>query len=120
MVTVIGIKERIERDNKWWNDYKFQLHWHKLDWVHPRIKIKSNKPYSVSSNKLYLNKGDRTSHWVGHSSFTELDTIDLFKIKKMIEDMEAELTELSEINSKTDNLAVTEEADVDKSIPSYL
>ena len=38
----------------------------------------------------------------------------------MIEDMEAELTELSEINSKTDNLAVTEEADVDESIPIYL
>ena len=32
----------------------------------------------------------------------------------MIEDMEAKLTELSEINSKTDNLSVTEEADVDE------
>ena len=38
----------------------------------------------------------------------------------MIEDMEAEQTELSEINSKTDNLAVTEEADVDEAIPVYL
>ena len=37
----------------------------------------------------------------------------------MIEDMEAELTELSEINSKTDNLAVTEEENVDESIPIY-
>ena len=33
--------------------------------------------------------------------------------------MEAELTELSEINSKTDNFAVTEEANVDESIPIY-
>ena len=33
--------------------------------------------------------------------------------------MEAELTEASEINSKTDNLAVTEEADVDEAIPIY-
>ena len=31
----------------------------------------------------------------------------------MIEEMEAELTESSEINSKTDNLAVTEKEDVD-------
>ena len=31
----------------------------------------------------------------------------------MIEDMEAEVTEASEINSKTDNLAVTGEADAD-------
>ena len=35
----------------------------------------------------------------------------------MVEEMEAELTESSEIISKTDNLAVTEEADVDETIP---
>ena len=34
--------------------------------------------------------------------------------------MEAEQTESSEINSKTDNFAVTEEVDVDESIPIYL
>ena len=38
----------------------------------------------------------------------------------MNEKMEDELTESSEIDSKTDNLAVTEEADVDKTIPIYL
>ena len=38
----------------------------------------------------------------------------------MIEYMEAELTELSEIDSKTDNLAVTEKADIDEAIPIYL
>ena len=34
----------------------------------------------------------------------------------MIEDMESELTEFSEINSKTNNLEVTEEVDVDEEI----
>ena len=34
--------------------------------------------------------------------------------------MEAELAESSEINSKTDNVAVTEEADVDEAIQIYL
>ena len=34
--------------------------------------------------------------------------------------MEAELTELSEMDSKTDNLAVIEETDVDEDIPTYL
>ena len=34
----------------------------------------------------------------------------------MIEDMEAELTKSSKINSKTDNSAVTEEANVDETI----
>ena len=38
----------------------------------------------------------------------------------MIENMESELTKSSEINSKTDNLAITEEAIVDKAIPIYL
>ena len=34
--------------------------------------------------------------------------------------MEVEQTESSEINPKPDNLAVTEEADVDETIPIYL
>ena len=38
----------------------------------------------------------------------------------MIEGLEAELTESSEINSKTDNLLVTEESYVEKAIPIYL
>ena len=38
----------------------------------------------------------------------------------MIEEMEAELTELSDINSKTENLAVNKEADFDEAIPIYL
>ena len=38
----------------------------------------------------------------------------------MIEDMVSELTEFSEISSKTENLAVTEEADFDEAIPIYL
>ena len=38
----------------------------------------------------------------------------------MLEDMEAGLTEASEINPKTNNSAVTEEAYVDEAIPIYL
>ena len=34
--------------------------------------------------------------------------------------MEAELIESSEMDSKTDHLEVTEEADVDEAIPIYL
>ena len=105
--------KKLYEDNKWWNDWKLQLHWHKLEWVNPRSQTKRNKSYSVSSNKFSLNKVDKTSHWVGHSSLKELDTIDFFERKHMIEDMEAELTESLEINSKTKNLAVTEEAYVD-------
>ena len=38
----------------------------------------------------------------------------------MTEEMEAKLTESSKINSKTDNLAVTEEVDVNVAIQIYL
>ena len=46
---------------------KFQLHWHKLEWVDPKSTPKRDKPYSVSSKQIYLNKNDRTAHWVSHS-----------------------------------------------------
>ena len=38
----------------------------------------------------------------------------------MVEDMEAKLTEPSEIDSKTYNLAVTEEVNLDEAVPIYL
>ena len=52
--------------NRWWNDCKFRLHWHKLERVNPIIQIKRKRPFSVSSI-FYIDKSDRTSHWVGHS-----------------------------------------------------
>ena len=61
------IKNKLYEVNKWWNDWRFQLHWNKLEWVNLRSLTKMNKPFSFSSNEFYLNKGDRTSHWVGHS-----------------------------------------------------
>ena len=42
------IKKQYE-PNKLWNDWKFQLHWHKLEWDNSRSKIKMKKSYSVSS-----------------------------------------------------------------------
>ena len=57
-------------------------------------KVKSKgKTYSVSSKTDYINKDDRTTHWVVHSDLKELDINDSFERKHMIEDMEAELTE---------------------------
>ena len=55
------IKKKYEA-NKWWNYWRLQLHWYKIEWVHPRSKIKRKKTYSVSSNKFYLKTNDRTSH----------------------------------------------------------
>ena len=63
-----------------------------------------------------MKKNGRTSHWVGHSDLKELYTNDLFERKHTLEDMEAELTEASEIYSKLTNLAVTEEVNVHEAI----
>ena len=30
------IKRRLTKDNQEWNDWKFQIHWNKLEWVNPR------------------------------------------------------------------------------------
>ena len=30
--------------NKWWNDWRFQLHCNKLEWVNPIGQTKNNKP----------------------------------------------------------------------------
>ena len=68
--------KKLYKANTWWNDWKLQLHWNKLEWVNTISRTKRNKPFSVSSI-FYLNKNDGTSHWVGHSKVKELDTIDL-------------------------------------------
>ena len=44
--------KNIYEANKWWNDWKFQLYWHNLEWDCPRSKIKRKKPYSVSSKSF--------------------------------------------------------------------
>ena len=60
------IQKNLYEANKWWNYWKFQLLWNKLEWVDPKYLIKRDKPYSVSSKKFNLNKNNRTDHLVGH------------------------------------------------------
>ena len=37
--------KKIYEANKWWNDWKFQLHWNNTEWVNPRSLAKMNKPF---------------------------------------------------------------------------
>ena len=60
-------KKQLYEANKWWNDWKSQLNWNKLEWVDPKYTTKRDKPYSISSKTFYLDKNDRAAHWVGHS-----------------------------------------------------
>ena len=66
-----AIKKKLYEASKWWNDWKFQLHWNKLEWVNPRSLTKRNKPFSVSSKEFNLNKNDRKSRLVSHSALKE-------------------------------------------------
>ena len=50
------IQKKLYEANKRWNDWKFQLHWHKLEWVNPKFQPKRVKPFSVSSKDNILIK----------------------------------------------------------------
>ena len=65
--------------NRWWNDWKSQLNWNKLEWVDPKSTLKRVKPHSVSSKQLYISNNDRTAHFVGHFKLKELDIDDFIK-----------------------------------------
>ena len=64
---MILFKKKPYEYNRWWNDWKFQLYWNKLEWVDPKSTPKIVKAYSVSSKKFYISNNDRTAHFVGHS-----------------------------------------------------
>ena len=79
--------KKLYEANKWWNDWKFQLHWHKLEWVDPKSNPKIVKLFSVSSKTFYIRKIDRTAHWVGHYKLKELYIKDSYKKEQMNEEM---------------------------------
>ena len=54
--------------NQNWNDWKFQIHWNKLEWLNPRIHIEKNQDF-VSSKTSCLKDNNKTAHWVRHSKF---------------------------------------------------
>ena len=51
---------------KMWNDWNFQIHWNKLEWVNPRSRDHRKYPFCVfykKSSKYNV----KPAHWVGHS-----------------------------------------------------
>ena len=64
----------------------------RLNGLIQEVKSKGKNLFSFFKT-IFINKNDRTSHWVLYSYLKELDINNLFERKHMIEDMEAELTE---------------------------
>ena len=87
---------------KRFNDWRFQLHWNMLEWVDPKSTREIVKPFSVSSEKFYISKNDRTAHFVGRSKLKELEIDDFYKRKQMNEEMEAEMNEMDVKHGKKD------------------
>ena len=50
------MKKKLYEANRWWNDWKFQLHWHKLEWVNTRSKIKRKNPIKFLQKTITLLK----------------------------------------------------------------
>ena len=46
------VQKELYEANKWWNDWRLQLNWHKLEWVDTKYLIKKYIPYSISSKKF--------------------------------------------------------------------
>ena len=67
-------------ENQCWNDWKFKIHWNKLEWVNPRNCSELNNTLFVSSKKFYLKDNNKTSHWVGHSKLKPLYLEYFYKI----------------------------------------
>ena len=38
------IQKKLYESNRWWNDWRFQLHWNNLEWVDPKSTPKRVKP----------------------------------------------------------------------------
>ena len=50
--------------NQSWNDWKFQIHWNKIEWVNPRSDTEGNNLFCVSYKTICLKDNNRTAHWV--------------------------------------------------------
>ena len=86
------MKRNIQTADQNWNNWKFQMHWNMLEWVHPRSKIVRKEAYSTSSKKYCTEKYDRMAHWIRYSKIKTLYYNDFFEQKKIIDELEASLT----------------------------
>ena len=48
------INRTLTEANQAWCDWKFQIHWNKLEWVNPRSRDKRKNKFCVSSKKIKI------------------------------------------------------------------
>ena len=47
------IQKKLYEANRWWNGWKFQLHWNRLEWVDPKSTPKELNPFLFFKKVLY-------------------------------------------------------------------
>ena len=50
------ILKKLSQSNRWWNYWKFQLHWNKLEWVDPKSTPKRFNPFQFPRKRYILVK----------------------------------------------------------------
>ena len=48
------IKRKRHTDNRSWNNWKSQLHWNRLEWVNPRIRIVRKNSIQLLNEIKYI------------------------------------------------------------------
>ena len=82
----------LTEENQEWCDWKFQIHWHKLEWVNPMSCDEINKYILCVYKNGYFRENNKPVHSVGHLKLGSLDIYELFKITQKIDEKEASVT----------------------------
>ena len=83
------INRRLTEANQEWCDWKFQIHWNKIERVNPRSRDESKNSFYVSSTKKIFKDNNKPAHWVGYSNLRSLDIDELFKIAPNFDEKKA-------------------------------
>ena len=61
-----NIKIKLQKANNHWNDWKFQLHWNKFEWVDSNDRDHKNNPFCNFIFKDYIKDGNESFRFFGH------------------------------------------------------
>ena len=79
-------------DGSYWNDWKFHIHWSKLECVNTRSSDEQKNPFCVSSKENCFKDNVKPAHWVGPSQLRSPDSDDLFKRTPGVDAKQASVT----------------------------
>ena len=70
------IKIKLIKASQEWCDWKFLIHWNKLEWLNPRSRYE-RKIHFVCPKKAFKDNNE-PAHWVGHSKLGSPDLDEFF------------------------------------------